>query len=71
MMATAEDILQSQVWKDTITQLRKDMDISFHNADPADLEGLQDIAYQAKALSIVVRAIEDLIPQQSINLRRT
>jgi glycerol-3-phosphate cytidylyltransferase-like family protein len=50
---TADDILESKLWKDTMAKMRRVIAEQFAHTDPQDTLSLQKLAYQLQALMAI------------------
>jgi hypothetical protein len=55
---TADDILDSPVWKDTIKRLTERIETALHNADPEDEKLLRKLAHERRAVASIVLELE-------------
>ena len=66
---TAEDILESQIWKDAVQGLRVSLHDTFERTPPIDAEELVNVSYKLHALGMVVLELERGLRRPSINLK--
>ena len=67
MTPTAEEIVESTVWKDAMEEAHAHLILDFEAAPPGDAETLADIAYMLHALATVRAHVERRMLQTSIN----
>jgi len=67
MTPTAEDIVESPVWKDAMSEARARLIEDFESTPPGDSETLADIAYMLHALDTIRAHVERQMQQTSIN----
>ena len=64
---TAKEILESQVWKDTVTQMRGDLMGEFERVSPDDADELRNVSYKLWALNSVLWSLQRGL-EKTINL---
>ena len=65
---TAKEILESQVWKDTVTQMRGDLMGEFERVSPDDDDELRNVSYKLWALNSVLWSLQRGL-EKTINLK--
>jgi hypothetical protein len=55
---TAQDILDSTIWKETLERTHDNLIARFELLDPCDSENLGAIAYKLRALADIAQALE-------------
>ena len=65
---TAKEILESQVWKDTVTQMRGDLMGEFERVSPDDSDELRNVAYKLWTLNSVLWSLQRGL-EKTINLK--
>ena len=65
---TAKEILESQVWKDTVTQMRGDLMGEFERVPPDDSDELRNVAYKLWTLNSVLWSLQRGL-EKTINLK--
>jgi len=66
---TAEEIVNSEVWKRTVEKLQGRLVEQWRIAPPDDLDGLVDLSQRQRALREVIQTLEREL-HKSINLQK-
>jgi len=66
-MITAEQIVESQVWKSAVSAIRARIYSAFERVHPADETGLEYLAYSLKSLNELTFEMEKQMASVSIN----
>lgn len=64
---TAEDVLESSIWKEACARLDARLLKEWTTADPANVEALQAVAYRLGAFAFMVREMKRELKQTSLS----
>jgi hypothetical protein len=65
---TAQDILDSPIWREVVDSVDNALIEEFRLASPADTDDVRDIAYRLGALSDIASELEDALRGHPSNL---
>lgn len=68
-MLTAEEVLQSTVWREAVERAHKRLVDQFERTDPKDSEALVDASYKLHALGVIIGELERELHKPSVNLK--
>ena len=70
MNPSAREIIESQVWRDAKAAAMRSLHDLFERTDPGEVETLQTIAHQLRAVQLMSNELERQMREPNINLRK-